>query len=72
MAGDGRPSEKAPVFPGLFCGGGKTSIQDAAFIEEPGVDDLPLVAPAWPEVQQRRSLVLKIVEELQRVSGSRH
>ena len=73
MAGDApaRLKNEAPVFRGFFVSEVKASIQDAAFGKEPGVDDLPLVAPAWPEVQQRRPLVLKIVEELQGVSGGR-
>ena len=46
------------------------SIGDAPFVQQPGMDDLPLVAPAWPEFQEGRALVLKLAKELQRVSGS--
>jgi hypothetical protein len=47
-----------------------TSIQDASLVQQSGMDDLPLVAPPRPEIQQRRVPVLKLAEELERVSGS--
>jgi hypothetical protein len=50
----------------------RLSIGDAACMVQPGVDDLPLVAPAGPEVQKRRSSVLKFAEEFQRIAGGRH
>jgi hypothetical protein len=51
---------------------GKTaSIGDAPLVQQPGMDNLPLVAPAWPEIQKRRPPVLKLVIKLQRVSCCR-
>ena len=47
-----------------------TSIGDAPLVEQPGMDDLPLVTSTWSEIQKRRPPVLKLVKELQRVSGS--
>ena len=46
------------------------SIGDAPLVEQPGMDDLPLVTSTWSEIQKRRPPVLKLVKELQRVSGS--
>src|SRR5512135_2009033 len=36
---------------------------------QPGMDDLPFVTPARPEIQQRGASVLKLAEEFQRIAG---
>jgi len=74
---------RAPVSPGPFFASPKglpvleqkwalakrESIQHASLVQQSGVDDLPLVAAAWSEIQERGLLVLKFAEEFQRVPG---
>src|SRR3984885_13389396 len=47
------------------------SIGHASRMMQPGVNDLPLVTPAWAEVQKRGASVLKLAEELQAIAGGR-
>ena len=45
------------------------SVGDAPLVQQAGMDDLPLVAAVWPEIQKRGPFVLKLAKKLQRVSG---
>jgi hypothetical protein len=48
------------------------SIRYAPLAQQPGMDDLPLVASVWSKIQKRRAPVLKLAKKLYRVSGSWH
>src|ERR1700688_3915930 len=48
---------------------GSKDFRNAPLAQQPGMDDLPLVVSAGPELQQRRPPVLQLAEKLQRVGG---
>jgi hypothetical protein len=51
------------------AGGASASISHAPRMVQPGMDDLPLVAPAGAELQQRGTFVLQLAEKFQAIAG---
>jgi len=61
-------ARRAVFLPGPRKARGRlVSIGDAPLVQQPGMDNLPLIAPAWPEFQKRRPPVLKLAIKLQRI-----
>jgi hypothetical protein len=40
------------------------TIGDAPLVQQPSMDNLPLIASAWSEIQKRRLPILKLAKEL--------